>query len=116
METAASGFQKTRASGSLQVNTFGLSLCEISVRSSLLALGGDDSDHLVALFDGAAVLTETGTSHLHGLLFLSGDLGTQVFDHLAFVGGEASNLSDDATDSGDTGVKAAGTVALVLLE
>ena len=98
------------------VNTFGLSLCEISVKVSLLALSGDDSNHLVALVDSALVLTEASAGHLDGALLLLGNTTADVFDHLALVGGETGDLVDDLADGLDSGVEFALAVGLGLLE
>lgn len=57
------------------------------MRRSLLLLSGDNSGHLVALFEGTAVLTKASTSHLDGLLLLDGDLSADAFNHLALVRG-----------------------------
>jgi len=97
-------------------NTFGLSLCEISVKVSLLALSGDNVDHLVTLVDSALVLTEAGAGHLDGALLLDGDASADVLDHLALVGGETGDLEDDLADGSDSGVESSLAVGNVLLE
>ena len=86
------------------------------MKVSLSALGGNDSDHLVALVESTLVLTEAGAGHLDGALLLDGDTGADVLDHLALVGSEASDLGNNLADGGNSGVESSLVVGGVLLE
>ena len=86
------------------------------MKVSSLALGGNNSDELVTLVERALVLTEASAGHLDGTLLLDGDTGTDVLDHLALVGSEASDLGDNLADGGNSGVELSLAVGGVLLE
>ena len=75
--------------------------------SCSLSLGSNDGNHLVTLAVSTALRAESLAGQLDGELLLLLDAGSDHFAHLFFIGGEASNLVNDSTHSGNSGVKSA---------
>ena len=81
-----------------------------------LSLGGDNSDDLFLLVEGATLGAESLAGELDRVLFLSLVSGFNHFHHLAFIGGLAADLADDGANGSNSGVETALAVGgLVLL-